>query len=465
MTPASSVMGEIMFVAMRSDTASPMELKSTADWIVRRRVMSVPGIAEVMTIGGDERQVQLLVDPARLSARRHRPQPGGRGDEQWPAPTRARASSVENGQELLIEGVGRAARTRKSLAMSWSVKRAAARAGARSWRDPHRRRAEARHRGVQRQACRDPRHPEAAGREHARTDRPARYRIRRDPAHLPQGMVLETKVFPPSGFHHPIGRQRHHRADRRDWSLVAIIVFIFLVSWRATAVALAAIPVSVVSAIIVINSGGGTINTMTSGRPRHRARHAGRRCDHRGRERGPTICGWNARSRRRAGKATSRSSPPPPARFRDAIIFATLIILLVFLPIFGLTGIEGRLLQPLALAYGVSLLASLAVALTLTPALSYDLLSRKPSGCRATSRRMGRPNEGLGMTACCRYAGWTAGSVLAVASLVMVVAAGIGIALAGRVLPARIQRRLADGQCHHASRHQPGGQRPRRERS
>jgi len=63
MTPASSVMGEIMFVALRSDTASPMDLKSTADWIVRRRVMSVPGIAEVLTIGGDERQVQLLVDP------------------------------------------------------------------------------------------------------------------------------------------------------------------------------------------------------------------------------------------------------------------------------------------------------------------------------------------------------------------------------------------------------------------
>ena len=61
MTPASSVMGEIMFVAMRSENATPMELKSTADWVVRRRLLSVPGIAEVMTIGGDERQVQLLV--------------------------------------------------------------------------------------------------------------------------------------------------------------------------------------------------------------------------------------------------------------------------------------------------------------------------------------------------------------------------------------------------------------------
>ena len=69
MAPASSVMGEIMFAALHSEAHSPTEVKSVADWTVRRRLLAVPGIAEVMTIGGDERQVQLLVDPGRMSAR------------------------------------------------------------------------------------------------------------------------------------------------------------------------------------------------------------------------------------------------------------------------------------------------------------------------------------------------------------------------------------------------------------
>ncbi len=426
MTPASSVMGEIMFVAMRSDTASPMELKYTADWVVRRRVMSVPGIAEVMTIGGDERQVQLLVDPARLSAR-------GIGMNQV-VETMSRASAnesagvvVENGQELLIEGVGRAANAEEfgnvvvgetgglpvlarevgEVRIGEGLKRGT---GAFNGKP-------AVILAVQKQ-------PGANTLE--LTDRldTVFAEIQRT---LPQGMVLETRVFRQSDF---IERSVNNvtTALVEGLILVAIIVFIFLVSWRATAVALAAIPVSVVSAVIVINSGGGTINTMTLG---GLAIALGMLVDD------AIIVVENVvrrlRLEREKPEAERESDikvvAAATSEVQGAIIFATLIILLVFLPIFGLTGIEGRLLQPLALAYGVSLLASLAVALTLTPALSFDLLSRKPEAVG---------NEPGWVV---RMKSWYAGvlnrwldrwKVLALASIVMVIVAGIGIALAGR---------------------------------
>lgn len=426
MTPASSVMGEIMFIALRSDKASPMDLKSTADWIVRRRIMSVPGIAEVMTIGGDERQVQLLVDPARLSAR-------GLGmNAVVEAMRRASGNKsagvvVENGQELLIEGVGRAADEQEfgnvvvgeaggipvlardigEVRIGEGLKRGT---GAFNGKP-------AVILAIQKQ-------PGANTLE--LTDRldTVLGDLQRS---LPKGMVLETRVFRQSDF---IERSVDNvtKALIEGLVLVAIIVFIFLISWRATVVALAAIPVSVVSAIIVINSGGGTINTMTLG---GLAIALGMLVDD------AIIVVENVVRRLRIERLKPEAEQQSDihvvaaatSEVQGAILFATLIILLVFLPIFGLSGIEGRLLQPLALAYGVSLLASLAVALTLTPALSYDLLSRKPEAVG------NEPGWVIRMKA------WYAGVLdrwllrwrsLAIGSVALVALAGIGLSFSGR---------------------------------
>ena len=426
LTPASSVMGEIMFVAMRSETADPMEIKSTADWIVRRRIMSIPGIAEVMTIGGDERQVQLLVDPARLSAR------GIGMNEVVEAMERASTTQsagvvVENGQELLIEGVGRAdsaddfgnvvigeagglpvlAREIGEVRIGEGLKRGT---GAFNG-DP------AVILAIQKQ-------PGANTLQLTEELDEVFADLQRT---LPDGMVLETQVFRQADF---IQRSVENvtQALIEGLVLVAIIVFIFLVSWRATAVALAAIPVSVVSAIIVINSGGGTINTMTLG---GLAIALGMLVDD------AIIVVENVVRRLRlerekpVGQQQSDIAVVAAAtsEVQGAIIFATLIILLVFLPIFGLTGIEGRLLQPLALAYGISLLASLAVALTLTPALSFDLLSRKPEDVGTEPGWVLRMKHWYQAVLTRWLHRW---KTLALASLAMVIVASIGITLAGR---------------------------------
>lgn len=426
MTPASSVMGEIMFVALRSSTASPTDLKSIADWTIRRRLLAVPGIAEVMTIGGDERQVQLLLDPARMSAR------GIGVNDVIEAVRQASANRsagvvVESGQEVLVEGVGRAtvpaefgevvvgeqggfpvlARDVADIRIGEGLKRGTGSFNGRP----------AVILAIQKQ-------PGANTLELTRQLDAVFADLQRT---LPRGMVLETQVFRQSAF---IERAVDNVATAlvEGLVLVSLIVLVFLVSWRATLVTLAAIPVSVVCALLAVNLVGGTINTMTLGGI---AIALGMLVDD------AIIVVENVVRRLRLEREKPEGEQASLARVvgdatvevQGSILFATLIILLVFLPVFGLAGIEGRLLQPLALAYGVALLASLAVALTLTPALGMDVLTRgeralgrEPRWVQAMKTHYGRLLGRL-------LPRWR---LLTIASVALVVAAGISLAVSGR---------------------------------
>jgi CzcA family heavy metal efflux pump len=426
MTPASSVMGEIMFVALRSQTHSPMELKSTADWTVRRRLLAVPGIAEVMTIGGDERQVQLLLDPVRMSAR-------GIGTNQvveamsQSSETRSAGVVVERGQEVLVEGVGRA-RTAEEFGDVIVGEQGGIPVLARDIGDI--RVGEGLKRGTG-----------------SFNGRPAViFAIQKQPGAntltltnqldevfadiqktLPKGMKLETRVFRQSAF---IERAVDNvlTALVEGLVLVSIIVLVFLASWRATLVTLAAIPVSVVAAILAVNSVGGTINTMTLGGI---AIALGVLVDD------AIIVVENIVRRLRLERekpAGERSALPAiignaTIEVQGSIVFATLIILLVFLPLFGLSGIEGRLLQPLALAYGVALLASLAVALTLTPALGLDVLSRSERALGREPQWVHRLKERYSRLLLRLLPQW---KKLAIGSAALVLLAGAGLAFSGR---------------------------------
>ncbi len=424
MTPASSVMGEIMFIALRSSSHSPMDLKSMADWTVKRRLLGLPGIADIMTIGGDERQVQLLLDPVQLSLR-------GIGVNDVAEAMRGASESrsagvlVEGSQEILVEGVGRArtaedfgdtivggqgglpvlARDVGTIRIGEGLKR-----GTGSFNGKP---------AVILAVQKQPGANTLELTERLDTEFAAIQRT------LPKGMVLETRVFRQSDFiERAVGNVQTALVE--GLFLVSIIVLLFLASWRATLVTLAAIPVSVVSAIIAVNLVGGTINTMTLG---GLAIALGVLVDD------AIIVVENIVRRLRlnaqsetplsrlemVGKATSE--------VQGSIVYATLIILLVFLPLFGLTGIEGRLLQPLALAYGVALLASLFVALTLTPVLGMDMLSRSTKALGQEPQWVHRLKVRYGNLLVRLLPQW---KPLAILSVLLVVAAGIGLALSGR---------------------------------
>ena len=155
-------------------------------------------------------------------------------------------------------------------------------------------------------------------------------------------------------------------------------MLLFLANLRAAAITLTAMPLSLAAAVLALRAFGAGINTMTLGGMaiaigalvddaiidvenvvrRLRENHA------------------QARGRAAAGADVVRDAT---LEIRSSIVFATVIIVLVFLPVFGLAGIEGRLLTPLAFAYIVALLASLAVAIVVTPALCYAFLPNAPS--------------------------------------------------------------------------------------
>ncbi|HEY0103472.1 MAG TPA: efflux RND transporter permease subunit, partial [Brevundimonas sp.] len=426
MAPASSVMGEIMFAALRSNRHTGMEIKSLADWTVKRRLLAVPGIAEVMTIGGDERQVQLLLDPSRMSAR-------GVGIHEviealgGASANKSAGVLVEGGQEMLVEGVGRArspeefgdvvvgsqgglpvlAREVGDVRVGEGLKRGTGSYNGRP----------AVILAIQKQ-------PNANTLELTERLDEEFAEIQRT---LPRGMVLETHVFRQADF---IERAVDNvvAALRDGLILVSIVVLLFLASWRATLVTLAAIPVSVVAAIIAVNAVGGTINTMTLG---GLAIALGVLVDD------AIIVVENIVRRLRIERAKPLEEQAAYATIvgnaavevQGSIVFATLIILIVFLPIFGLTGIEGRLLQPLALAYGVALLASLIVALTLTPALGFEVLARSEKALGREPRWVHKMKERYGSLLSRLLPQWRK---LAIGSVALVLVAGVALSFSGR---------------------------------
>jgi len=373
LAPISSIMGEILFIAVRSERHTPMEVRDVADWTIRRRLLAMSGVAQVIPIGGEVRQYQVKVDPERLRA----------FDVTLEQVNDALGESNANstggfftrgGQEALIRGVGRITSVRDveqtavtvrdgvpvvigqlgQVTIGAAIKRGEGSSNAQP----------AVVLGIQKQP---------GANTLALTERIDR-ELAAIQATLPAGMTIERdKVRQADFIETAVGNVSN--ALRDGAILVAIILFLFLFDVRATLISLASLPLSLVVALIAMHALGVTVNTMTLG--------------------GLTIAigalvddaiidveNVSRRLRENAALALPDRRPADDVIYdasrevRGSIVFATVIVMLVFLPLFFLSGVEGRLLVPLGFAYLVAIFASLVVALTLTPALCAYILPR-----------------------------------------------------------------------------------------
>jgi len=382
LAPISSIMGEILFISLTSDTHDAIELRTTAKSQIRRRLLSAPGVSQVTPIGGDEKQYQVVLSAQRMRALQVSMEEVAdalrEGNENVSA-----GFLVEGGTESVLRGIGRienrediedtviASRRGRPITLGdlgvvrigAAIKRGTGSASKRgpSWEPITQ---DGVILAIQKQ-------PTANTLELTERLDGILDEIQ---ASLPAGMLINKELFRQSDFiDHSI---RNTTSALVEGSImVLLVVIVFLASVRASVITLLAIPMSLVTAALALKFSGASINTMTLG---GMAIAIGALVDD------AIIDVENVVRRLRENRAL----PPDERRssleiifdasveIRTSIVFATIIILLVFAPLFFLTGVEGRLLRPLGIAFCVSLAASLITALTLTPALCHYLLPK-----------------------------------------------------------------------------------------
>ena len=406
--------GRVRDLVFPSEAKRALSLRTLADWVVRPRLLKVSGVAQVITMGGGRKQYQVLVDPTALHEHKVTLQDvdaalkannvnftGGFADlGGTEKPIRVigrlgpRPEQVVADLKLIVvkpppkpepgQPLGRAVLLTDVAKV---VEGAQVKRGDSSING---------HPGV---AITVTKQPHTDTRE--LTDRVKTAFAEVEPS-LPADVVLETGMYELREF---IDRGVYNVGEAMVVGavLVLIVLFLFLLNFRTTFISLSAIPLSLVVTILVFKLIGAitgtelSINVMTLGGI---AVAMGELVD-------DAIVGVENIFRRL--QENSHSATPKPAirviyeasvEVRSPIVFGTAVVILVFLPLFALSGIEGRLFTPLGIAYIVSILASLVVSLTVTPVLSYYLL--------ANSKAVHREKDGFLV----RALKWTAGHLV-----------------------------------------------------
>jgi len=379
LAPISSIMGEIMLISLSIDennnpqNLTEMDLRTLADFEIRRRLLSINGVSQVIPIGGEVKQYQVFVSPEKLASYNITL------NEVLKAAEESNENSsgglyMDSGSEYLIRGIGRV-KTINDIANSVVTVRnnvpvfikdiADVQIGsAIKFGDGSANAKPAVILTVQKQ-------PKTNTIELTEKIEATLDEIQQT---LPPGIVINTSIFKQADFietsiSNLIG------ALRDGAFLVIIVIFLFLWNFRTTFISVLAIPLSIIITIIIFQIFDIMINTMTLGGI---AIAIGVLVDN------AIVYVENIFRRLKEDRLKPESERVKPLtviyeaskEIHAPMVNATIIIAVVFLPLFFLSGVEGRLLRPMGYAYVISIFASLAVAITITPVLSYYLLPK-----------------------------------------------------------------------------------------
>jgi HME family heavy-metal exporter len=367
--PISSIMGQILLIAVTSKTASPMEVREIADFTIRPRLLAVPGVAQVIPIGGEVRQYRIAPLPSALRAL-------GVGYEQIEQALRQFGTNTgggftdQNAREFLIRNIGRTTSLedlRNIVVTTIEGRPILLRQLANVDFAPKVKRGDAGYMGKPAVIVSVEKQPNV---DTVKLTRQITQVLAELEPSLPAGVKANEIIFRQATFIENSIRNVE-RVLFEAALVVAVILFAFLLNWRTTAISLTAIPVSILTTAIIFKLLGLSINTMTLG---GLAIAIGELVDD------AVVDVENIfrrlRENREQGNPRSTFDVVVSAsnEVRSGIVYATMIIVLVFVPLFALSGIEGRLFAPLGHAYIISILASLLISITLTPVMAYYLL-------------------------------------------------------------------------------------------
>ncbi|OGB26979.1 MAG: multidrug transporter AcrB [Burkholderiales bacterium RIFCSPHIGHO2_12_FULL_65_48] len=378
MGPVSSIMGEVMLIALplsegdgKNAVATPMQAREYADFVLRPRLLSIPGVSQAIPIGGEVRQLRVEPDTARMAQ-------FGVTLTQVEQALRDFAANAGGGfidlnsREFLIRHIGRTNRVEdlQGVAVAWKEGRAILLEQVAHVRfAAAMKRGDAGYNGAPAVIVSVQKQPAADTVKITRAIESALQDLQQG---LPVGLAAPKVLFRQADFiEASIGNVTE--ALRDGAIMVAIVLFAFLLSARTTMISLVAIPLSLAVTALVFRLLDQSINVMTLG---GLAIAIGELVDD------AVVDVENILRRLKQNRAqgnplsTLEIVRRASVEVRSGIVYATAIVVLVFVPLFALPGIEGRLFTPLGIAYIVSVLASMLVSMTVTPVLCLYLLPK-----------------------------------------------------------------------------------------
>ena len=382
LAPQSSVMGEILFVGLQSDTTSMMDLRTLAEWVVKPAVLATGGVSQVTIIGGDLKQYQIIADPVRMNAY------GVTMDDLEAVGKTLSVNSVggvvrDFGNEYALRGMGRTNDIDELGKTFVKYVSSDSRDGACSVSTPivlsdvaDVRIGSAVKMGYASHNAKDAiilsisKQPNINTLEVTKNIEKNLVEIQKS---LPADVKMDTKIFRQADFIEA-SVNNVAKALIEGAIFVIIILFLFLGSFRTTVISVVAIPLSLLGTLIVLNLMGMNVNTMTLG---GMCIAIGSLVDD------AIIDVENVYKRLRQNHLLPKEKRDSTfnvvfhgsSEIRTSIINATFITIVAFVPLFFLSGMEGRMLKPLGISYIIALLMSLVVAMTVTPLLCKMLLS------------------------------------------------------------------------------------------